>query len=146
MRLQRNVLWVWNLRVTAFFVLLIPVIDYFTGHFELPPMLLRAMWIASLTIMLLLLSLRFRSCRIELCEKNLRYRVGVLIRRTVNVRFSSVCAMRRIYTPLLRHFGLCNTLLYCEGAIFLLPPVDTAAADLLEQNIRREDSQNEKNL
>lgn len=128
------------MRVFSLFVLLIPFADFLQDRFGVSSWLIWTLYLAVFGILILLLYIRYQSCRIEINAKSLRYKVGFFIRRTVCVNFREICAIRRVTTPLMKHFDLYSIALYCEGVTFLLPPVEDRTAQLIDNHISREGS------
>ncbi len=139
MCLSGKVLLLWNVRVFVLLVLLFPVSDY-TG--------IGTPWCLLIFLLLLLsaflyFQLRYKFCTLELTQKDITLSTGILIRRKLYIKYKNTVAVSRIYTPLSRHLGLCNPVVYCEGATFLLPPLTPQITDLIEENIKTEAQNNE---
>ncbi len=138
MGLSRKVLQLWNVRVFVLLVLLFPVSDYLPiGRF----------W-SFLILLLTLLSafvlfyIRYKACVFKVAKKGITLYTGVIIRKELYIKYSHVLSVSRLYTPLSKHLGLSNLVIYCEGATFLLPPLPLSIISIIEENIKAEVTKN----
>lgn len=139
MKLHKKVLLVWYLRTFALAVLLFPVIDIVRKRLGISLLWTFAVTGIVITSAFLLLYIKFKSCRLSIEQDRIQLQSGILLFRTLIIKHRDICAVRLIRTPLLKAFGLCGTVLYCEGATFLLPPVEEAAAKTIRELAHPED-------
>lgn len=70
------------------------------------------------------LFLKYKSFCLELGAGSVTIKSGFFFSKTLRIKYSSLCAVRAITTPLAKYLHLQNPVLYCEGVTFLLPALD----------------------
>lgn len=139
MGLSRRVLLLWSVRIFVLLTLLFPVSDY-TG--------VKRSWCVLIFLLIFLFAFlifyfRYRACLIKATAEGIKISAGIIIRRTLYVKYRHVVSANRIYTPLSQHLGLSNLIIYCEGAAFLLPPLTNPLIKVIEESIKSEVTNNE---
>ena len=139
MKLHKDVLWVWYLRTLSAGVLTFPFV-----HILCKATGISLLWGATAlclgeAVALLLISIRFRTCRLYIDDEKITLATGVLIRRTLTVRLQNIYSLRTLRTPLLKKYGLHSAVIYCEGGAFLLPPVKADFKDKLRNKVFSEE-------
>lgn len=87
------------------------------------------------------LFLRYKSFSLEFGADILTIKSGFFFAKTLQIKYSALCAVRTVSTPLAKHLHLQNPILYCEGVTFFLPPLHANAICYLQHHI----SQKEEN-
>lgn len=133
MRLS-NVVWLlWGWRLLATNILLYPVADHFKDTLKYAPLLL----LFADLVMIVMLVLKYKFTQINLESHRLNLSQGFIFRRKVCINLSCTCALRKISTPLCQKLGICNLIIYCEGAKFILPPLKKRIAASIEKEFRK---------
>lgn len=134
MGLSKKVLLLWQTRVFLFSLLFYIFMDYFLSD---------RLWAVLSSFCLMLISsavlyLRFRFCTLEVTEEGVIIRKGILIQKTLYIKYRFALAVNRIRTPLSAYMELSNLIIYCEGSTFLLPPLENTLIKLIEKHIKAE--------
>ena len=77
------------------------------------------------------LFLRYKSFSVDFSADCLLIKSGVFFSKTLQIKYSSICSVRTLSTPLARKLQLQNPVLYCEGVTFFLPPLHRSFADIV---------------
>lgn len=134
MGLSRKVLLLWSVRVFVLLVLALPLMEL-TGAGR-PWCLVIFIFLALSAFVFFML--RYKSCTIEITPEHLTLHTGIIIRRKLSIRFRHIVGINRICTPLSSRLQLSNPVIFCEGAVFLLPPLEKAVTEQIENNIKSE--------
>lgn len=134
MVLSRKVMLLWGGRAFFLCVLLLPVLEACGAN---------RLWAGAAILIFLILALifffiRYKNCVFEATTQGIRIRTGILIHKSLYVKYRHIVAANRIYTPLSRRLNLSNPVIYCEGAAFLLPPLEDRLTQQIENNIKAE--------
>lgn len=134
MGLSKKVLLLWQTRVFLFSLLFYIFMDYFLSD---------RLWAVLSSFCLMLISsavlyLRFRFCTLDITEEGVIIRKGILIQKTLYIKYRFALAVNRIRTPLSAYMGLSNLIIYCEGSAFLLPPLKNTLIKQIEKHIKAE--------
>ncbi len=139
MGLSRKVLILWNVRVFVLLVLLFPVSDFIPLSNLLRLLIFLLLFISAF----MFFYIRYKTCVFEATAESIKISTGIIIRKSMHIKYRHVVAANQICTPLSQHLELSNLIIYCEGATFLLPPLTAALSTEIEENIKTEVAKNE---
>ena len=134
MGLSENVLKLWNLRLFILIVVLFVICDHYTENALFS-------FLFSLiihTILSVYFVFRRRSFSLVLTADTITIHSGILVHRILHLKLINIISVSNISTPLCSHLGLSNLILYCQGAFFILPPIENKTTALIFKTIKNE--------
>ncbi len=130
MTLPKNVLLLWSGRIVFLNAVLIPLLNLSPAPF----LYFIFLGLANIFVIAFLF-IKYKSFILILKETSVTIKSGILLRKTLEIKFTSVCAVRTFATPLAKHLSLQNPVLYCEGVTFFLPALDAKTTYNLQKQL-----------
>lgn len=129
MKISWKFLLLWSGRVLFVNCIIIPVLSlnevYFSGIYVLI--------IGANLIIALIICISYKNIRLNICETQIIFQSGFLIKKTRIISLRFVCAVKVLNTPLSLTLGLSNAIVYCEGTRTHLPPLTRSQLKELSQ-------------
>ncbi|MBE6734298.1 MAG: hypothetical protein E7563_03000 [Ruminococcaceae bacterium] len=132
--MSEKVLKLWNLRLFILIVILFVICDHYTANTLFS-------FLFSLiihTILSVYFVFRRRSFSLVLTADTITIHSGILVQRTLHLKLINIISVSNISTPLCSHLGLSNLILYCQGAFFILPPLENKTTTMITRAIKNE--------
>lgn len=134
MTLSKKYLLLWSGRSAFFSIIIIPVVtlsDTPFLHFIL-------LGVAD-TLVAVFTFVRYKTFTLITGNHSVIIKSGIFIRKVLEIKYTSVCALRTFATPLAKHLNLQNLVIYCEGVTFFLPALDTHTVRTLQNKLCRKE-------